>query len=172
MKRAPSLIAGMMLLGLSANAQAQARNCLTQAEASAMIGYALPDLLAGLKDKCRASLPASSFLIARSGEMESRYRAQSDSLWPQAKAAFSKMVGEDETLEKMPDSAVRPFLASAFATAITEDIDPADCPTVDGVVEMLSPLPPQNLARLIGIIIAADGKDSDPAGKSGFEICE
>ena len=172
MKRAFTLIAATMLLGLSAGANAQARNCLTHAEASAMIGYALPDLLVGLKDKCRASLPAASFLIARSGEMEARYRAQSDALWPQAKTAFTKMVGEEETLEKMPDSAVRPFLAAAFATAITEDIDPADCPTVDGVVEMLSPLPPTNLARLIGIIVAADDKGSDPAGKSGFEICE
>ena len=172
MKSAPSLIAGMILLGLGANAEAQARNCLSHAEATAMIGYALPDLLAGLKDKCRASLSPDAFLIARSADMEARYRAQSDSLWPQAKVAFAKMVGEDQTLQKMPDSAVRPFLAAAFATAIVEDIDQSDCAIVDGVVEMLAPLPPQNLARLIGIIIAADDKDSDPAGKSGFEICE
>lgn len=172
MKIMHSFVAGMILLGLGANARAEARHCLTHAEASAMIGYALPDLLGGLRDKCRSAIAPTSFLTARSGAMEAQYRQQSDTLWPQARTAFLKMVGEDKTLEKMPDSAVRPFLASAFATAITDDIDPADCPTVDGVVEMLAPLPPQNLARLIGIIIAADDKDSDPAGKSGFEICE
>lgn len=164
--------AGMILAGLAANAQAEVRNCLSQAEGSAVIGYALPDLLGGLRDKCRATLPPTAFLVGRSAEMEARYRQQSDSLWPQAKAAFAKMFGDDKTLGKMPDSAVRPFFAAAFATAITDDIKPADCPTVDGVAEMLAPLPPHNLARLIAIIIAADDKSSDPAGKSGFEICE
>ena len=136
-----------------------------------MIGYALPELLSGLRDKCRASLPPAAFLTTRSGEVEARYRAQSDVLWPHARAAFVKMIGDDDTLRRMPDSAVRPFLAAAFATAITDDIDAKDCPTADGVVEMLAPLPPQNLARLIGIILAADDRDSDPAGRSGFEIC-
>ena len=171
MKIVRILVAGLAVAGLSANVSAQSRNCLTHAETTAMIGYALPDLLGGLREKCKAALPAGAFLTSRSGEVEARYRAQSDTLWPEAKSALAKMVGDDATLRKMPDTAVRPFLTAAFATAITDDIKPKDCPTADGVVEMLAPLPPQNLARLIGIILASEDKDSDPAGRSGFEVC-
>jgi hypothetical protein len=153
-------------------AQAQARNCLTEAETAALIGYALPDLLAGVRDKCKGSLAAPTFLMSRSAELERSYRRHSDALWPTAKAAFAKMVGEDEMMKKMPDSALRPLLTAAFGTVITNDVKASDCPLADGIVEALAPLPPANLARLIGLIIAADDKGSDAAGKTGFAICE
>jgi hypothetical protein len=172
MKPARCLVVGLAMLGLGSQAQAQSRNCMTHAEASAMIGYAMPDLLAGLRSKCKASLPTGAFLTARSGELEGRYRAQANALWPQARVAFIKMVAGDEMMTRLSDAALRPFLSETFAVAITEDIKPGDCPTVNGVVEMLAPLPPQNLSSLIGIILAAEDKDGDPAGKSGFEICE
>ncbi len=145
--------------------------CLTQAETSAMIGYVLPDLVAGVRDKCNATLPPNSFLSSHSRELEARYRSRADMLWPQARVAFVKMVGEDEVMKKLPDSALRPFLTAAFATTITDDLKPKDCVTADGLVEALAPLPPENLARLIGMIIAADGKGSDAAGKNDFQIC-
>lgn len=137
-----------------------------------MIGYALPDLLAGLRNKCRASLPTDAFLTMRSSELEGRYRAEANTLWPQARVAFIKMVAGDEMMAKLSDAALRPFLSETFAVAITDEIKAGDCPTVNGVVEMLAPLPPHNLARLVGIILAAEDKNSDAAGKSGFDICE
>lgn len=162
----------LALVAVPGAAQAQATStCLTQTETTAMIGYVLPDLVAGVRDKCKATLPANSFLSSRSAELEARYRAQADTLWPQARVAFVKMVGEDEVMKKLPDSALRPFLTAAFATTITDDVKPKDCPTADGLVETLAPLPPLNLARLIGIIIAADGKGSDASGKHDFQIC-
>lgn len=145
--------------------------CLTQAETAAMIGYVLPDLVAGVRDKCKATLPATSFLSSRSADLEASYRSAADILWPQARIAFVKMVGEDEVMKKLPDSALRPFLTAAFATTITEDVKPKDCVTADGLVEALAPLPAENLARLIGLIIAADGKGSDSAGDHDFRIC-
>lgn len=172
MKIVRCLVVGLAMFGLSSNAHAQSKNCLTHGEATAMIGYALPDLLGGLRNKCKASLPGDAFLTVRSAELEGLYRVQANALWPQAKVAFIKMVAGDEMMTKLSDAALRPFLSETFAVAITEEIEPNDCPTVDGVVEMLAPLPPQNLARLIGIILAAEDKGSDPAGKSGFEICE
>jgi hypothetical protein len=171
MKRIRQSIACLALLGLSGTAIAQGKNCLSQGEMTALIGYALPDLIVGVRDKCKATLPASAFLSSRSGELEARYRAGADAQWPQAKAAFLKMMGDDDMVRRMPDSAVRPFLTAAFATAVTDDLKASDCAMADGIVEELSPLPPANLARLIGLIIAADDKDADAAGKSGFAIC-
>ncbi len=162
----------LAIVTMPSAARAQAGStCLTQAETAAMIGYVLPDLVAGVRDKCEASLPPASFLSSRSTELEARYRSQADVLWPQARIAFVKMVGEDEVMKKMPDSALRPFLTAAFATTITEDLKPKDCVTANGLVENLAPLPAANLARLIGIIIAADGKGSDAAGTRDFQIC-
>ena len=172
MKIARCLVAGLAMLELGSNAQAQSRNCLTHGEATAMIGYALPDLLGGLRNKCKSALPSDAFLTLRSPELESGYRIQANALWPQARVAFIKMIAGDEMMTRLSDAALRPFLSETFAVAITDEIKPGDCPTVDGVVEMLAPLPPENMARLIGIILAAEDKDSDPAGKSGFEICE
>jgi hypothetical protein len=161
----------LALVAMPSAARAQTSTCLTQAETAAMIGYVLPDLVAGVRDKCKATLPPKSFLSSRSAELEARYRTQADGLWPEARVAFVKMVGEDEVMRKLPDSALRPFLTAAFATTITDDLKPKDCVTADGLVEALAPLPPENLARLIGIIIAADGKGSDAAGKHDFQIC-
>ena len=145
MKIARCLVAGLAMLGLASNVRAQSQNCMTHAEASAVIGYALPDLLAGLRDKCKASLPAAAFLTSRGAELESRYRAQANDIWPQARVAFIKMVAGDEMMTKLSDAALRPFLSETFAVAITDEIKVSDCPTVNGVVEMLAPLPPQNL---------------------------
>lgn len=173
MSRTRPILACLALLGVAADAhaEAQGKTCLTQDESSALIGYALPDLLAGVRDKCTATLPATAFLPSRSRELEARHRVQAEALWPQAKAAFNKMMGDDDLVRKMPDTAVRPFLAAGFAAAITEGLKPADCLTADGIVEALAPLPPANLGKLIGLILAADDKRSDPAGKSGLEIC-
>ena len=166
-----SVTAALALSGLATSAHAQSKQCLSQTEASALVGYALPDLLSGVRDKCKLSLPASAFLSSRSTELEARYRVEANSLWPQAKVAFVKMVGEDPMMKKLPDTALRPLLTAAFSTAITDDLKASDCPTANGLVEALAPLPPQNLARLIGLILAAEDKGSDAAGKSGFDIC-
>jgi hypothetical protein len=171
MKRRHHIAAGLALLGLSSAASAQGQICLTQQETAALVGYALPDLLSGLREKCKATLPPAAFLRTRAAEVETRYRTEADALWPQAKAAFIKMMGDDDMVRKMPDAAVRPFLTAAFATAVVDGFKPGDCAMADGIAEALAPLPAANLARVMGLIIAADGKSSDAAGKSGFNIC-
>ena len=69
--------------------------CLTQAEATSLVAYALPQAINGTAKRCSAVLPAGAFLRQHGSELATRYAGQKDKYWPQAKPAFMKTLGAD-----------------------------------------------------------------------------
>lgn len=166
------LAALMALSAVPSLAQAQAGACMTRAEANALFIVALPDVIEGTRDKCAATLPASSFLTSQGLALVSRYRQSSSGNLGPARAAFLKMAGEGKNeeakiLAAMPEDALRGLLGTAFAVVVANDVKVKECPNIDRFVAALSPLPPSNVAEIVtGLIaIAGSGKD-DP-----FRLC-
>jgi hypothetical protein len=151
------------------SAAATPENCVTETEAAAIFASMLPDMIDGLRDKCATHLPANSFLAGNADALIARYKTTADQQWPAAKLAFGKIAGESEAAAKMPDQFLRPLIGSMIGSEVFKDLKPADCGGANRVIENLAPLPPENVAALIGAVLAMagdKGKDDD------MPICE
>jgi hypothetical protein len=144
-------------------------NCVSEAEGAAIMAALMPDLITGLGDKCGAHLPTSAYLIQNGKALAARYKTLADQRWPTAKLAFGRMTGEPEMADKLPDEFFRPMLGSMVGSELVKGITPEDCGGADRIVENLAPLPPENVANLVGAILALADKDG---GTKGFAICK
>jgi hypothetical protein len=140
---------------LPAQAFAQsARPCLTPKEGQALITFALPDVVIGITDKCGPVTGTSSFLATSGRALASSYRATSNAAWPVARPAIRKLAGENgQLLDLMPDDALKSFAGAFAATAVVKQISPDRCNDIDRVMKVASPLPPENMSMLVGIML-------------------
>jgi hypothetical protein len=150
-----------------------AEQCLTPFEAQGMMTSVMPDILDGLMKQCAPSLQSTGFFAKSGGAMVSRYRVAGDKSWPVARKAFFKMIGSDKstaTLSALPDEMIKSLVSIGISSKIADDIKPQDCSKVERAVEALSPLPPENIASLIGVVVEMDA-DKPAKGKSALNIC-
>ena len=142
-----------VLLPVEAFAQT-ARPCLTPKEGQALITFALPDVVIGITDKCGPVTGTSSFLTTSGRALASSYRATSNAAWPVARPAIRKLAGENgQLLDMMPDEAFKSFAGAFAATAVVKQIPPERCNDIDRVMKATSPLPPENMSMLVGIML-------------------
>lgn len=165
--RAFSRTAALLLAMAPCTAMAAQPICLSKAEATSLIAYALPQAINGTARRCAASLPADAFLRTKAPSLVSRYAGQKDRYWPKAKPAVLKALGSqggggspnmmaglpDETLRQLADTFVEGFVAQRIA--------PKSCKQLDLAIDLLSPLPPENTAGLIALTMDVAGS-ADP----------
>lgn len=149
---------------------------MTSAEANSLISFALPDIIAGIVNQCKPHLPAKSYFVQSGDTLVARYRTLAEPAWPGAKKAMFKLMGDnpmagmlsDATADKM----MQEMLAAGIAQGIGGDVKPEDCGSIDQITETLAPLPPENTAKLLGLVIAMDGGKGKASGKKPpFNIC-
>lgn len=132
--------------------------CLTKSEATSLIAYALPQAINGTAKRCAATLPADSYLRRHGAELASRYGAQKDKYWPQARPALMKALSAKggnttDLTRNLPDESLRQ-LADVFVEGFVEQrIATKSCGKLDVAIDLLSPLPPENTAGLIALTI-------------------
>jgi hypothetical protein len=78
------------------------------------------------------------------------------------------MIGEPEMADKLPDEHFRPMLGAMVGSELVKDVRAEDCAGASRIVESLAPLPPENVANLIGAILVLADKDGSD---KGFDIC-
>jgi len=140
---------------LPAQALAQSpRPCLTPKEGQALISFALPDVIIGITSKCAPVTGPSSFLATSGRALASTYRSASNAAWPTARPAILKQVGEGgDLLGLMPDEAFKSFAGAFATTAVLKELRPERCTDIDRVLMATSPLPPENMSMLVGIML-------------------
>ncbi|MES2753957.1 MAG: hypothetical protein V4659_04755 [Pseudomonadota bacterium] len=155
---------GALLLGASAaGAQTTARPCLTGPEAEAVFLAVAPPALKVAGLTCAASLPPGALLRQPSGAFVAKLEAASDAAWPAARGAIGKLAGP--AVAPLLDSELaRPALAGIIAPLIVADLKPADCPKLDRLLTLLSPLPARSIAAL-GVTILQYAQDDARRGK-------
>ncbi len=163
---------GMMLtlsLGSAAPA-ANPENCVSETEAVAVFAAMMPDMIDGLRGKCAAYLPANAFLVTGGSALIARYKVLADQRWPAAKLAFGRIAGDEEMTSKLPDQYLRPLIGSVVGSELMKDFKVEDCPSANRIVESLAPLPPENVAVLVGTIVVL--ADDEKGQKDSFPICK
>lgn len=149
--------------------------CLTRSEAKSLFGYALPQVIEGTGQRCAQALPANAFLRQHGPEMVARYSGHKDRYWPGARAAFLKLSSKQEnqlglSVDKLPDESLRPILDLTVSGLVAQAIPLESCEKIDLAVDLLSPLPPENTAGLIALLIDVTAKAKkampSPSGKT------
>lgn len=143
-------------LPVPAMAAAAEPPCLTAQEFTAVSTFALPGVIRGAAQRCSAVLPKDAFLSSRSESLAKRYSAGRDRSWPQAKAAFIKIGGGTDPqaanlLKAMPDESLKPFVEGAVTSMVGQQLPADRCSAVDRLVMLLSPLPAESTAEVIGL---------------------
>lgn len=162
--------AGLVALAsISVAAPAQkAAQCLTADEAGGLVTYALPSTIRGISQQCSKTLPATASLVQGGPVLAARYQNEADLAWPQARKAFDKLAGAEVT-SVMSDEGAKALLSGVLEAAMSQQIKPSDCVTVDRLVSALQPLPARNLADLVIILMELGRKDN--ATKPPIQIC-
>ena len=165
-----SAFAALAVLALPGAVQAKD---LSPEGTRAAVRYALPHLVAGVRATCAAKLSPGGYLATNSDAMIARFSQGSDAAWPAAKVALMQLGAEDKSgmgsmLGQMPDSALKPFVDATISTMVATKLKPENCGDVERGLELLAPLPPENIAGLVGFVIEMAERDGKgKAGKGG-----
>lgn len=171
-----SLLAPALALCAATTAEAAEPPCLTPAEFTALSGYALPSAIRAAAARCAGTLPANAYLRASGEGLARKYDARKAATWPAAKAAFIRvgMAMSPQTAEvfkSMPDAQLQPIVDTLLTSTVGQKLPLDRCGSLDRLVMLVSPLPPQNTAELFGLaagLYAQDGR----AKLGQFSVCK
>jgi hypothetical protein len=146
------LIAALLSAAPADEAQ---RPCLTQAQVEAMTLFALPPLLEGAAKACVPALPASAYLANGGRALARTLAAESSNHWAAASPAVTVIGGKDFPAG-LSEATARGLIHDLVANGLSTPKGREQCARLDRAADLLSPLPPRNLAALVvlGVEIA------------------
>lgn len=149
-----------LMLGQAAHAQAEAEACVQEADLADAVVYAVPILTKAMRGKCGATLSSSGFMARQGDAFMAPYTARQADAWPGALRMLSQFAGEGKEGEEMmqmfgslPAETVRPLFDAIIEQKVAEEIKVADCARIERGVELLSPLPPENVSGLVTFLL-------------------
>jgi hypothetical protein len=155
-------VAALLALLASGSAQAQsAQSCVTPTEAEALVLFVAPELIRQAGTRCATALPPTALIRRTSGPFIARYEAETDTAWPQAKAALSRLTAP-QAIQLLDSSFAAPLVASLIAPMVVGNIDAADCPRIERAATLVQSLPPRNVAGLIVLFAQIDADSPRP----------
>ncbi len=161
-------LAAMLAACPGVAAAQQAATCVPQAQASALVTFALPTLVTQVAQRCRSELPPNSYLVANAGALADRLRPDADAAWPMARRAiadlFSRFLSQPMPSDMNGDM-IRLLVEPALGALLAKQVHHEDCATADMAVAAVAPLSGQALGRLAALLAAvADRKGTGIAG--------
>jgi hypothetical protein len=160
----------------SAQAAEAQQSCYASADLTDTAIYMLPIAYDAAKSACGKQLEPSGFMAQSGDEFVAPFRAKQARSWPGAfrvmkrqleGRSFSGMSGASivNLLSSAPASTVRPMVDGMLGQAIVEEIKPKDCPRIERGIELLSPLPSENVAHLFPYV-------AEIANLTNFQVCD
>jgi hypothetical protein len=162
--------AAFAALAFSASVNAQEE--MSPQAAQAAVRYALPHLLSGVRTACGPKLSSSGYLARNGAELLTRYSQGSEAAWPAARDALIQLGGKKDAnmaqmFSQMPDSALKPFVDATISSMIASKLKVEDCGDIERALELIAPLPPENVAGLAGFIFEMTERADKAKGAAG-----
>lgn len=164
---APTL--AMAALVSAQSAQAQQAPCVEPDDLTDMITYAMPIAYDAAMGSCSESYSANSFMRNGGTEFIERFRSQQDAAWPgalrvmQVFIASSSSSGDDAMtgmISALPEEQLRPFIDGIAQQMIGEQIKPDVCSDIEEGLELVAPLPVENVSGLFTFVAERAGLDN------------
>lgn len=157
------------LLALAALAQASAAQaqqaCVPAADVGNTIIYALPIAYDAARTSCARQFARDGFMARGGDKFIAGFRARQDAAWPGAMRTMQALIASDARASKagdidlaalaksLPPEALRPLVDGLMGQMIAGEIKPDACPKIERAMELLSPLPVDNVAGLMGFML-------------------
>ena len=159
-------------LALQPMAALAQQTCVTQAEVAAIAIYSVPSLVQAMRLRCGSALSASGYIARRGDALSGRYTALQPRVWPRAKSGMLKVLSAQsnaaqsrqmlDSLDTLPDEAVRPLVDAWIVQETSARIPVANCQRIEWVVEALAPVEPEIAGGLIGALVGLVDPDKLP----------
>ena len=163
-----SALAGLALFSSQAAYAQQA--CVQPADLDDTILYAMPALYEAVMESCADQYRADGFMKSEGEAFVEQFRAKQDDAWPGALRLLQGFAdrgsdGDDAMMDMvaaLPPETLRPFVDSLVVQMVSDEIKPDSCETIERGVELLSPLPPENVSALVTFIAEQAKLDNPP----------
>lgn len=168
------LSAALAFTALASAQGAAAQNaCVEPEDLSDTVIYAMPMLYEAVQAPCSSIFAASPFMVNDADAFVDRFRTGQDAAWPGTlrllKVFMARNAAEEsddtsamtDAFALLPEDALRPLVDVIVTQLISErlvkDIKVSTCGDVAEAMELIAPLPPENVAGLAAFI----GKQAD-----------
>lgn len=145
--------------------QAQQKTCVNPADLSDAVVYTMPIAFDAARTTCANRLTQNGFMATKGDAYVAKFRGGQDKAWPGAFRILKTFMAQTSQgdapagmdiaamLAGMPDATVRPFVDGLVGQMLAEEIKPADCGKIERVLELMSPLPTENVGGLIAFLV-------------------
>lgn len=159
---APAL--ALVALASATSAQAQQQACVNAADLGDAVLYAMPIAYDAVGTSCTQQLSADGFIARDGAQFVERFRAKQDSAWPGAFRLIKTFMAQEGAeagggdvdmtamIAALPEESLRPFVDGLVGQMIADEIKPASCGKIERGMELLAPLPADNLAGLFAFV--------------------
>ncbi|WP_432200429.1 hypothetical protein ACRAQ7_12695 [Erythrobacter sp. W53] len=148
---------------------AAAQECVVQDDIKDGVVYAMPMLLDGFEAKCSEQLSSDGFAAQKGAALKERFVTLQDDAWPGTFRVIGQFAERGrapggkksnnfvESLETLPEDAVRPFVDALVTQEITKVIPHKECANIERGLELMEPLPPENWGGLAALLFQLAG---------------
>lgn len=159
---APAL--ALTALATSQTALAQGQACVAPADLSDAVVYAMPIAYDAARTACANRLTRDGYMATGAEAYISQFRAGQDKAWPGALRMLQTFMANDAAqdgespmdmgamLKEMPQEALRPFVDALVGQMIAAEIKGDTCGKIERGLELISPLPTENIGGLIAFL--------------------
>lgn len=160
---APAL--AVVALATATTVQAQQQTCIAAADLGDSVLYAMPIAYDSVGTTCAKQLKRDGFMATGGDAFIEKFRAKQDSAWPGAFRLLKSFMateasgeaGSDADMTAMiaalPEESLRPFIDGIVGQKLAAEIKPESCAKIERGMELLSPLPAENVAGLVAFIL-------------------
>ncbi len=148
---------GAASLFAASPASAQTEEEVNPAAVAAAVRYGLPFAFDGYMTRCFETLSPDGFAVSNAQRLREKFSDGSDAAWPGARLLMMQFA-EEETNEfsglvgTLDDETLRPFVDGVIEAMAVEEIEPESCEVIERTLEILDPLPADNLAAVVGLL--------------------
>lgn len=160
---APALAFAALASAHTAQAQ-QAAACIASTDLADGVVYAMPIAFDAARTACASQLSRDGFMATGGEAFITNFRARQDQTWPGAfrmlkvfmadkdGAAASSDADITAMITALPEASLRPFVDGLVGQMIAGEIKPNSCSKIERGLELVSPLPSENVGGLIAFI--------------------
>ena len=159
-------VLALAALASASTAQAQQQACVNAADLGDAVIYAMPIAYDAVSTSCARQLGANGFIARDGARFIKTFRAKQDKAWPGAFRLIKTFMAQDQKgteagasdaditamIAALPEESLRPFVDGLVGQMIAEEIKPDSCGKIERGMELLSPLPADNLGGLFAFV--------------------
>ena len=165
-------VLALAALTTSQTALAQQQACVNAADMADAVVYAMPLAYDAARTACANRLTSNGFMATRGQAYIAPFRAGQDQAWPGAFRFLKTFMNKDAgagadadmaaMLSTMPQETLRPFVDALVGQMLAAEIKGDNCGQIERGLELLSPLPTENVGGLVAFLAELTDIDNPP----------